>query len=97
MDRVKLKKIVTKLDYCISNLIKVGDNSEYLYLLDEHIKKGGSRMYSFNLPKHIEDVFTEYLYAYKDVADIKKQEDNLLLSMNYLGKLFYIYDSVKIE
>ena len=77
--------------------MKIGDNSEYLYLLDEHTKKGGSRMYSFNLPKHIQDVFTEYVYAYKDVADIKKKEDNLLLSMNYLGKLFYIYDSVKIE
>ena len=97
MDRVKLKKLVTKLDYCISNLMKIGDNSEYLYLLDEHTKKGGSRMYSFNLPKHIQYVFTEYVYAYKDVADIKKKEDNLLLSMNYLGKLFYIYDSVKIE
>ena len=76
---------------------KMGSTEEYLNLLEENRKAGGTRMYSINYTNEMERVFSQYCNTYAKIEAMRLADDDYLRSLHYLGKRDYIYEAITIE
>jgi len=97
MNRKQLKNLVIELDEVMCTMDKMGSTEEYLNLLEENRKSGGTRMYSINYTNEMERVFNQYYNIYAKIEAMRLTDDDYLRSLHYLGKRDYIYEAITIE
>tara|TARA_B110000902_G_scaffold263648_1_gene343192 strand:+ start:1160 stop:1456 length:297 start_codon:yes stop_codon:yes gene_type:complete len=97
MNRKDLKNLVKKLDEVMCTMDKMGSTEEYLNLLEENRKAGGTRRYSINYTNEMERVFSQYYNTYAQIQAMRLTDDDYLRSLHYLGKRDYIYEAITIE
>ena len=97
MDREKLKNLVVELDNIMCTMDKMGETEEYLNILRENRKAGGTRMYSINYTNDMEEVFNQYYNTYAKIQKMRLADDDYIRSLHYLGKRDYIYEAITIE
>ena len=97
MNRKDLKNLVIELDEVMCTMDKMGSTEEYLDILEENRKIGGTRMYSINYTHEQEEVFNKYYNTYAKIQRMRLTDDDYLRSLHYLGKRDYIYEAITIE
>ena len=97
MDRKQLKNLVIELDEVMDTMSEMGGSEEYLDVLRENRKAGGTRMYSINYTNEMERVFSNYYNIYAKIQKMRLIDNDYLRSLHYLGKRDYIYEAITIE
>ena len=97
MNRKQLKNLIIELDEVMCTMDKMGSTEEYLNLLEENRKAGGTRMYSVNYTHEMEKIFNKYYDIYAQLQKMRLIDDDYLRSLHYLGKRDYIYEAIIIE
>ena len=97
MNRKQLKNLVKNLDEVMDTMNEMGGSEEYLDVLRENRKAGGTRMYSINYTHEMEKVFNKYYTIYAQLQKMRLIDDDYLRSLHYLGKRDYIYEAITIE
>ena len=97
MDRKQLKNLVIELDEVMDTMSEMGGSEEYLDVLRENRKVGGTRMYSINYTNEMERVFSNYYNIYAKIQKMRLIDNDYLRSLHYLGKRDYIYEAITIE
>ena len=97
MNRKQLKNLVKNLDEVMDTMNEMGDSKEYLDLLEENRKAGGTRMYSVNYTYEMEKIFNQYYDIYAQLQKMRLIDNDYLRSLHYLGKRDYIYEAIIIE
>ena len=101
MNRKELKNLIIELDEVMYTMDKMGSTEEYLNLLEENRKAGGTRRYSINYTNEQEDIlstpsivssgrYTEV--TYEDKVETYKTIDDLFANniTNFQGLNCYV-------